>query len=110
MIEIARDTPKNIANIEHMLLFCGRLDKRKESEPLFKEQKKFDSMVFTRPYLLFRHKDKFELDPIKVQFMYNIREDYATICTNTDGIDILNLMNPVKKEMPDGTTEPVSKH
>ena len=104
MILLCEDTPRNIANIEHMLLFSGRMERRSNDEPVFKGQKDFDSMVFTRVYLLFSRKDRFELNPVKLRFKYQIREDKAFIFTSDKGVEMLNKMIPIKKETVNDNT------
>lgn len=108
MITICHGTPQEISNVERVLKFVGNVELKNsdiEGEPLFDKQKVFDSQVFQRSYFIYA-KGRSILSPIKVKFVYNIREGTAELKAPANDADILNKIMLGKKEVINEITEP----
>jgi hypothetical protein len=108
MISLCKGSPQEIGNIERMLKFIGNVELKNsdiEGEPLFDKQKIFDSQIFQRSYYIYA-KGRSILSPIKVKFVYNIREQTAEIKAAASDVDILNGIMLGRKDV---TNESISK-
>ena len=92
MITLFEGSPQEIINMEKMLKFIGDVeikDSDIEGEPLFDKQKKFDSMVFQRSYFVYP-KGRSILSPLRIKFVYNMRELKAQVKSSGKDAGMLN--------------------
>jgi hypothetical protein len=111
MIQLCSGTPREIGNIEKMLKFIGNVELKNsdiEGEPLFDKQKVFDSQVFQRSYFIYP-KGRSILSPIRIKFVYNLRDQTAEIKTLANDAKILNTIILGRKESTDETTTEQSR-
>jgi hypothetical protein len=108
MIRLCPGTPQEISNIERMLKFIGNVELKNsdvEGEPLFDKQKVFDSQVFQRSYYIYA-KGRSILSPIRIKFVYNMREQTAEIKAAASDVEILNRIILGRKDV---TNEVIDK-